>query len=214
MADKKGSSGEKTLYCSFCGKSQHEVKKLIAGPSVFICDECIELCNDIIRDEVPAVAEVARHASDLPVPSEIKASLDQYVIGQDPAKRTLAVAVYNHYKRLKHMGAKPRTRSSSPRATSCSSARPVPARRCWRRHWRAAERALRHRRCHHADRSRLRGRGRREHHPEAAAELQLRRRAGAARHRLHRRDRQDFPQGRQPQSSRATCRAKACSRRC
>jgi ATP-dependent Clp protease ATP-binding subunit ClpX len=106
MADKKGASGEKVLYCSFCGKSQHEVKKLIAGPSVFICDECIELCNDIIRDEVPADTGAARSAkSDLPVPSEIKASLDQYVIGQDVAKRTLSVAVYNHYKRLKHMGA-------------------------------------------------------------------------------------------------------------
>jgi ATP-dependent Clp protease ATP-binding subunit ClpX len=106
MAEKKGSSSEKVLYCSFCGKSQHEVKKLIAGPSVFICDECIELCNDIIRDEVPADTPEARAAkSDLPVPSDIKASLDQYVIGQDTAKRTLAVAVYNHYKRLKHMAA-------------------------------------------------------------------------------------------------------------
>ena len=106
MADKKGASGEKVLYCSFCGKSQHEVKKLIAGPSVFICDECIELCNDIIRDEVPAETPGAKAAkSDLPIPSEIKASLDQYVIGQDVAKRTLSVAVYNHYKRLKHMGA-------------------------------------------------------------------------------------------------------------
>jgi len=104
MADKKGSSSEKVLYCSFCGKSQHEVKKLIAGPSVFICDECIELCNDIIRDEVPVDASETRSAkSDLPVPAEIKLSLDQYVIGQDTAKRTLSVAVYNHYKRLKHM---------------------------------------------------------------------------------------------------------------
>jgi ATP-dependent Clp protease ATP-binding subunit ClpX len=106
MAEKKGATGEKVLYCSFCGKSQHEVKKLIAGPSVFICDECIELCNDIIRDEMPAETAAARGArSDLPVPSEIKASLDQYVIGQDVAKRTLSVAVYNHYKRLKHIGA-------------------------------------------------------------------------------------------------------------
>ncbi|MBW8849064.1 MAG: ATP-dependent Clp protease ATP-binding subunit ClpX, partial [Burkholderiales bacterium] len=104
MADKKGNSSEKVLYCSFCGKSQHEVKKLIAGPSVFICDECIELCNDIVRDEIPAPAPAARAGkSDLPVPSEIKSSLDQYVIGQDVAKRTLAVAVYNHYKRLRHM---------------------------------------------------------------------------------------------------------------
>ena len=105
MPEKKGSSSEKILYCSFCGKSQHEVKKLIAGPSVFICDECIELCNDIIRDEVAAEAEQSRPAkNDLPTPSEIKSSLDQYVIGQDTAKRTLSVAVYNHYKRLKHMG--------------------------------------------------------------------------------------------------------------
>jgi len=104
MAEKKGSSSEKVLYCSFCGKSQHEVKKLIAGPSVFICDECIELCNDIIRDEVPVDAGDSKSAkSDLPIPSEIKSSLDQYVIGQEVAKRTLAVAVYNHYKRLKHM---------------------------------------------------------------------------------------------------------------
>jgi len=104
MAEKKGSSSEKVLYCSFCGKSQHEVKKLIAGPSVFICDECIELCNDIIRDEVPAEGAPARAPkSDLPVPSEIKASLDQYVIGQESAKRILSVAVYNHYKRLKHI---------------------------------------------------------------------------------------------------------------
>jgi ATP-dependent Clp protease ATP-binding subunit ClpX len=106
MADKKGASGEKVLYCSFCGKSQHEVKKLIAGPSVFICDECIELCNDIIRDEVPAEGPAAKASkSDLPIPSEIKSSLDQYVIGQEVAKRTLSVAVYNHYKRLKHIGA-------------------------------------------------------------------------------------------------------------
>ncbi len=107
MSEKKGSSSEKILYCSFCGKSQHEVKKLIAGPSVFICDECIDLCNDIIRDEVAAEAEqTTRPArSDLPTPNEIKAQLDQYVIGQDTAKRTLSVAVYNHYKRLRHMGA-------------------------------------------------------------------------------------------------------------
>ena len=105
MADKKGASGEKVLYCSFCGKSQHEVKKLIAGPSVFICDECIELCNDIIRDEAPADAGTGKSAkSDLPMPIEIKTTLDQYVIGQDSAKRTLSVAVYNHYKRLKYIG--------------------------------------------------------------------------------------------------------------
>ena len=102
MADKKSASGEKTLYCTFCGKSQHEVKKLIAGPSVFICDECIDLCNEIIRDELPGLEAAKENGSDLPTPAEIKANLDNYVIGQEPAKRTLAVAVYNHYKRLKH----------------------------------------------------------------------------------------------------------------
>jgi ATP-dependent Clp protease ATP-binding subunit ClpX len=102
MADKKGSSSEKTLYCSFCGKSQHEVKKLIAGPSVFICDECIDLCNEIIRDELPAGEEQREARGDLPTPAEIKANLDNYVIGQEAAKRSLSVAVYNHYKRLRH----------------------------------------------------------------------------------------------------------------
>ena len=103
MAEKKG-SGEKLLYCSFCGKSQHEVKKLIAGPSVFICDECIDLCNDIIRDEQASlpVAESADQA--LPTPQETSNILDAYVVGQDRAKRSLAVAVYNHYKRLRQKG--------------------------------------------------------------------------------------------------------------
>jgi len=104
MTEKKSGS-EKLLYCSFCGKSQHEVKKLIAGPSVFICDECIELCNDIVRDELSATEVDGKLAkSDLPTPKEIAELLNQYVIGQEPAKRILAVAVYNHYKRLRHRG--------------------------------------------------------------------------------------------------------------
>ncbi len=97
----KGDDSGKLLYCSFCGKSQHEVRKLIAGPSVFICDECVDLCNDIIREEVQE-AENKGSSDKLPTPQEIKATLDEYVIGQDKAKITLAVAVYNHYKRLQH----------------------------------------------------------------------------------------------------------------
>ncbi len=99
MAEKK-SGPEKLLYCSFCGKSQHEVKKLIAGPSVFICDECIDLCNDIIRDD-GGTPDTAKSTGDLPAPGDILKVLDQYVIGQDRAKKILAVAVYNHYKRLR-----------------------------------------------------------------------------------------------------------------
>ena len=99
MAD-KGSS-DKLLYCSFCGKSQHEVRKLIAGPSVFICDECVELCNDIIREEIQQADTQKSGGSDLPTPHEISGMLDQYVIGQGQAKKALAVAVYNHYKRLR-----------------------------------------------------------------------------------------------------------------
>jgi ATP-dependent Clp protease ATP-binding subunit ClpX len=102
MADKKAASSEKALYCSFCGKSQHEVKKLIAGPSVFICDECIDLCNDIIRDELPGLESVKASGDDVPTPAQLKSNLDNYVIGQQHAKRALAVAVYNHYKRLRH----------------------------------------------------------------------------------------------------------------
>ncbi|MGH8312276.1 MAG: ClpX C4-type zinc finger protein, partial [Gammaproteobacteria bacterium] len=101
MADEtrgKGEDGSKLLYCSFCGKSQHEVRKLIAGPSVYVCDECVELCNDIIREEMQEQTQTARNK--LPRPQEIKAVLDQYVIGQERAKKILSVAVYNHYKRL------------------------------------------------------------------------------------------------------------------
>jgi ATP-dependent Clp protease ATP-binding subunit ClpX len=104
MSEKPGS--EKLLYCSFCGKSQHEVRKLIAGPSVFICDECIELCNDIIREESQSDPGGKGARSDLPVPREIREILDQYVIGQEQDKKILSVAVYNHYKRLKNLGKK------------------------------------------------------------------------------------------------------------
>jgi ATP-dependent Clp protease ATP-binding subunit ClpX len=96
--DRSKNKDEKLLYCSFCGKSQHEVRKLIAGPSVFICDECVDLCNDIIREEIHENGEDAE--SKLPIPHEIFQVLDEYVIGQSRAKKVLSVAVYNHYKRL------------------------------------------------------------------------------------------------------------------
>ena len=96
-----GDDGGKLLYCSFCGKSQHEVRKLIAGPSVFICDECVDLCNDIIREEIQESVSAEGASETLPTPKEITSILDQYVIGQFRAKRVLSVAVYNHYKRLR-----------------------------------------------------------------------------------------------------------------
>ena len=195
MSDKSGS--EKLLYCSFCGKSQHEVRKLIAGPSVFICDECIELCNDIIREESatdkggrPRPLGPPDPEGDLPDPGRVR---DRPGAGEeDPVGR----------------GLQPLQAAQTPVEERRGRAREIehPARRPDRIGEDAAradarappERPVRHRRRDHADRGRLRRRGRREHHPEAAAELRLRRRQGEARDRLHRRDRQDLAQERQP----------------
>jgi ATP-dependent Clp protease ATP-binding subunit ClpX len=100
MTKSSGSDSKNTLYCSFCGKSQHEVRKLIAGPTVFICDECVELCMDIIREETKN--NLVKSSDGVPVPRDICEVLDDYVIGQETAKRVLSVAVHNHYKRLGH----------------------------------------------------------------------------------------------------------------
>jgi hypothetical protein len=135
MTKSSGSDSKNTLYCSFCGKSQHEVRKLIAGPTVFICDECVELCMDIIREEHKTTLVKSRDG--VPGPRDICKVLDDYVIGQDHAKRVLSVAVHNHYKRLAH-GAKKTTTSSSPNRTSCLLARPDRAKRCWPRPWRGS----------------------------------------------------------------------------
>ncbi len=130
----KFGDGGDLVKCSFCGKSQKQVKKLIAGPGVYICDECIDLCNDIIAEELAETTELS--FEELPKPREIFEFLNDYVIGQEYAKKILSVAVYNHYKRVQAgPPARTTTRSSWPSRTSSCSARPDAARRCWPRRW-------------------------------------------------------------------------------
>ena len=185
------------LLCSFCGKSQRQVKKLIAGPGVYICDECIDLCNEIIDEELTGAPTF--DLENLPKPKEIYSVLQEYVVGQEPAKRTLSVAVYNHYKRVQMMQAegeqdlelqKSNILLLGPDGLRQDAARPD-ARE-------DPQRAVRDRRRHRADRGRLRRRGRREHPAQADPGRRLRREEGRDRDHLHRRGRQDRAQGRQP----------------
>jgi ATP-dependent Clp protease ATP-binding subunit ClpX len=134
VSGSNGGDSKNTLYCSFCGKSQHEVRKLIAGPTVFICDECVELCMDIIREENKS--SMVKSSDGVPTPQEIIATLDEYVIGQHQAKKILSVAVHNHYKRLNHSSktdevelAKSNILLVGP--TGCGKT-------CWPRRWRAS----------------------------------------------------------------------------
>ena len=184
------------LLCSFCGKSQRQVKKLIAGPGVYICDECIDLCNEIIDEELTAPPSF--DIDNLPKPREIYDVLQEYVVGQEQAKRTLSVAVYNHYKRVQMMqsdDADIELQKSQHPAARADRLRQDAARADARAD---PQRPVRDRRRHGADRGRLRRRGRREHPAQADPGRRLRRQEGRDRDHLHRRGRQDRPQGRQP----------------
>ena len=184
------------LLCSFCGKSQRQVKKLIAGPGVYICDECIDLCNEIIDEELTAPPSF--DLENLPKPREIYDVLQEYVVGQEQAKRTLSVAVYNHYKRvqmMQHEDADIELQKSQHPAARPDRLRQDAARADARAD---PQRPVRDRRRHGADRGRLRRRGRREHPPQADPGRRLRRQEGRDRDHLHRRGRQDRAQGRQP----------------
>jgi ATP-dependent Clp protease ATP-binding subunit ClpX len=177
MVKKNGET--EVLRCSFCNKDQNDVRKLIAGPTVFICDECVEVCNDIIADDNRFENRAARARRCRP-PQEIKKFLDEYVIGQEQTKKKLAVAVYNHYKRIE-IQKQPRGRNDveltksnilliGPTGHGQDAARADAGQ--------AAVGALHDRRRHDADRGGLRRRGRREHHPEAAAGRRRRHREG------------------------------------
>ena len=189
--------GTKVPYrCSFCGKSQEQVRKLIAGQGVYICDECINLCQEIIEEEMLEAPRTKPQAAKLPNPRQIDAALDQYVIGQDRAKKVLAVAVYNHYKRIGagHVVDDVELQKSNMLLVGpTGSGKTLLAQTLAK-----SSTSLLHRRRHGADRGGLRRRGRREHpappHPGGRRRYSPR----PARHRLHRRDRQDRAQVGQP----------------
>ena len=192
------SKGPKVPYrCSFCGKSQEQVRKLIAGQGVYICDECINLCQEIIEEEMLEAPKAKPAVAKLPNPRQIKFALDQYVISQERAKKVLSVAVYNHYKRVNAGHAVDEVelqKSNVLLVGPTGSGKTLLAQTLAR----VLDVPVLHRRRDVADRGRLRRRGRREHPPAADPGGRLRRRPGPARDHLHRRDRQDRPQGRQP----------------
>ena len=206
----RASEGNEQLLCSFCGKSQRQVKKLIAGPGVYICDECIDLCNEIIDEELATPA--ALDLDNLPRPKDIYSVLNDYVVSQEEAKRTLAVAVYNHYKRVR-MGQddgevelqKSNILLLGPTGCGKTLLAQTLARILNVPFAIADATAL--------TEAGLRRRGRREHPPQADPGRRLRHQEGGDGDHLHRRGRQDRPQGRQPVDHAGTCPARACSRR-
>ena len=208
------SKGPKVPYrCSFCGKSQEQVRKLIAGQGVYICDECINLCQEIIEEEMLETPRPKQAASKLPNPHQIKDALDSYVISQDRAKKVLSVAVYNHYKRVNagHQVDDVELQKSNVLLVGpTGSGKTLLAQTLAR----VLDVPVLHRRRHVADGGRLRRRGRREHPAAADPGGGLRCRPCPARDHLHRRDRQDRAQGGQPVDHPRRVRARASSRPC